>query len=171
MKNNYKNWYVIQTKPHREEQVCSQLKNRFEIFLPTIRYFRGKAKEAPILSEKPLFPSYIFAQANLQDLYTHRLVKFTRGVNKILGSETQPVPVPSEIIDLIKEKMSGRHFLEESLRLRQGDQVRVRKGILKDLIGIIERPVSAVGRIQVLLRLMHHQMKAFLYCSEVEKVC
>src|SRR5512143_739957 len=83
-------WYVLQTKPTAEENVRKHLQNaKFETFLPKIRTMIRGRRTSRI---KPLFPSYVFAHLDLSDPNLFRMIKYTRGVRKILGDGALPVP-------------------------------------------------------------------------------
>jgi transcriptional antiterminator NusG len=161
-------WYVIQTKPTSESAVEQHLQNaEFETFLPRIRTMvRGRAGSRI----RPLFPSYIFAHMDLRDPNLYRMIKYTRGVRKILGDGIIPTPVPDEMIAIIRGRMDGEGVIEQRLTMDKGDEVRIRGGVFRDLIGILERPVSAAGRVRVLLQIMKHQVRCELSAAEVEKV-
>lgn len=175
MDKNNKNvpqWYVVQTKPLKEDWVKQQLiEANFEVFFPKIKsfcpHFGGKKEAKTYL--KAFFPSYIFTCANLQDPRIHRLVRFTRGVNRILGTQTQPYPMSDQVINLIKENIN-QHGIIEYKTFKPGLKVRIKRGFLKDLVGILERPVDTMGRIRVLLNLVNSNMKTLLHCSDVERV-
>lgn len=167
-----KKWYVIQTKPMREDEVDKRLSLSdadIETFNPKIKSFVG-SRSSQVCRAKPLFPSYIFARGDLWDANLHHMVKYTRGVNKVLRCGELPVPVPDEVIEIIKGRVGEGGFIEQQAVFKPGDHVRVRRGILKDLIGILEKPVTAAGRVAVLLRIMNRQMRAILGCADVERV-
>lgn len=152
------NWYVIQTKPQRENDVSKHLSMaKIEVLNAKIRsYARGV---------RPLFPNYIFVNHDLLDSNNYRMIKYTRGVNKILGTYESPVPISEGIIDVIKERLKGD--VVENKILSVGARVKIRKGLLRDLVGVIEKPVSAEGRISVLLNIYEREMKAMLHCKDV----
>src|SRR5262245_53002412 len=114
-------WYVIQTKPKKEEEVSRQLtRARCEVFVPKIK---------SLTSTKPLFPSYAFVKTNFRDPSRHRIVQFTRGVRKILGDVAGPQPISEQIVETLREKADGKTLLEQEILFREGDSVRVKKGI------------------------------------------
>ena len=162
-------WYVIQTKPTSEEAVEKHLQNAdIETFFPKIKQaVRGKRRG--ITRVRALFPSYVFAHVDLNDPNMHHMIRYTRGVRKILGEGPVPVPVPEEMIDIIKESISDEGIIEQGLTMKKGDNVRIRTGVFKDLVGILEKPVSPAGRVKVLLKIMHHQVKCELSAEEIEK--
>lgn len=163
-------WFVIQTKPTVEDMVEQHLKNaHFETFLPKIRVMVRGARR-PVARIKSLFPSYVFANLNLNDPDLYRMIKYTRGVRKILGNGLVPIPVPNEVIEIIKERTGLDGCIEQGMIMKQGDAVRIRTGVFRDLVGILEKPVSAAGRVRVLLKIMHHQVKCNLSAADVEKI-
>ncbi len=139
-------WYVLQTKPHKEDVVKQLLSNAgYTTFLPKITSLkRGNV---------PLFPLYIFINTNLRNIDHHRMIKFTRGVNKILGmSDGVPCPIVDEVVEIIKSRLNDNEILEYN-HFTQGKNVKINNGPFKDLEGILERPVSSSGRVAVLLNL------------------
>lgn len=165
-----RSWYVIQTKPTAEETVQQHLRNAsFETFLPRIRTMvRGGGRSVSRI--KSLFPSYLFAHLNLEDANLYRTIKYTRGVRRILGDGAMPIPIPDEAIEIMRSRMDGEGVIEQRLIMAKGDEVRIRTGPFKDLVGILEKPVSAAGRVKVLLAILHHNVRCDLSAAEVEKV-
>lgn len=154
-------WYVIKSKPKQEKAVFSQLSRAgYEMFLPQIE---------GIVAPKPLFPSYLFIGADLRRADHHRLVRYTRGVNCILGDELGPRPILGEIIETLKDQTRDGSLIEQALLFREGDTVRVRRGLLKDLIGIIEGHCSDQRRVQVLFKWWSTSMRAKLKYTDLEQ--
>lgn len=168
--HNLLKWYVIKTKPLAEEDVKIRLtRARFEVFLPRIKtVVRGRSK--PVIRFKPFFPSYLFARLDMDDAEIFHMIKYTRGVHKILGNGSIPVPIPEEVVAIIMERVNKEGVLEQSLMFKKGDAVRVRKGPFRDLVGILEKPVSAAGRVRVLLEIMKRTVKTEIPCSDIERL-
>ena len=155
------NWYVIKTKPKQEKHVRIQLvRVGYELFLPEIQ---------SIGSPKPLFPSYLFVRGDLANPAKHRMVRYTRGVSQILGNESGPQPIDSNIIEALQVHTSDGSLLEQELLFKAGDTVRVSRGLLKDLTGIIERHFPAEQRVQVLFKWWSTSMRARLKYTHLEK--
>lgn len=119
---------------------------------------------------KSLFPSYLFANIDLRDPRLYHMIRYTRGVRRVLGDGAVPIPVPVRMIEIIRERTGSGGFIEQRLTLAKGDTVRIRRGPFEDLIGILEKPVSAAGRVRVLLKIMRHQVRCELTAADVEKV-
>lgn len=179
-------WYVLHTKPMSEDKVCKQFElatngeRRLpakalvagtanpELFCPKIRSMSTLRGGSDAFQYKPLFPSYVFLRWDLSDPVKHRLVKYTRGVNKVLGDGENPVPISDKIVEIIKERTNSGGIIEQQT-YKVGDQIKVRRGLLRDLIGILERPVSDNGRVAVLLRLFNREARAHLRCADIAK--
>jgi len=153
-------WYVINTKPLKENDVSKRLSQvGYEMLNPRIVDYNKRMKS--------MFPNYIFIKCNFNEYLNYHLVKYTRGVNKVLGTTSQPVPISEEIVKLIQERLNFEGVLQQDTQL-VGKRVRIRKGALKDLIAVIEKPVSADGRVAVLLRLYEREMKARLKLADLK---
>ena len=160
-------WYVIQTKPNKEEEAESYLATRgVKMFNPRTETFSNRngnfRKEL-----KPLFPSYIFVKFDLDKNYS--LVRWARGVKKVLGFGGYPVPVSDEVIELIGKKVDGTGIVRRIGGFSANDLVRIKSGPLKDLLGIFERWVSDSERVRILLNLIGYQPSIELHYSIVEK--
>lgn len=160
-------WYVIKTKSKKEKDVLGQLaKAHYELFFPQMK---GS------LSLKPLFPSYLFIHTNFGDPCKYQIVRYTRGVNKILGNDKGPRPISNVVVETLKKITQNGSLIEQSLLLKEGDEVVVKKGILKDLQGIIKKNLSSSGRVEVLFKWFNQdswfncKMKAILRYQDLEK--
>jgi len=161
-------WYVVRTKPKSEERARSYLEqNGINTFLPwmeTSQFNSGKA----IKMLKPLFPGYIFVQFDLMQNYP--LVKWGKGVNKILGFGKYPTPIADEVVSIIRSRTGEKNIVKRAYDLSKNDHIRITSGPLKDLLGIFERWVSGSERVKVLLNLIGYQPQVELHYSQVEKV-
>jgi transcriptional antiterminator RfaH len=160
------NWYVVQTKPQEEDLVRQRLeKADFEVFLPRIkvavRGFRGATRI------RALFPAYLFTRCDFSDPGIVHMIKYTRGVRKILGGDT-PVPLPDVVVDTIKKRVGEGDVVVQQMVFKKGDKVRIKSGWMEDLVGILERPVSPQGRVRVLLDIVDKCVRAELSSAEIE---
>ncbi len=155
-------WYVVQTKSKKEDFVTNILnKADFDVFNPKI-----KEKN----TTKPLFPGYIFVYVDLNKPLNYRKIKYAMGVRKILGNDHTPIPIDDQVIYIIREKMDEHGIVKIGPSLIPGDKVRVRDGLLRDLIGILETPVSDRGRVKILLTLVNYSARIVLDPSNLEKI-
>ncbi len=154
-------WYVIQTKLKKERTVVAHLsKASYEVFFPQIKGLK---------SSKALFPSYLFIRANFEDHRQHRMVRYTRGIHKILGDKKGPQAISNVIIETLKGITQKGQLLEQELLFKEGDRVLVKRGILKDLRGIIEKNLAPTGRVSVLFKWLSGDMRADLKYTDLGK--
>jgi len=161
-------WYVIQTKPKKEEGAKLYLSTKgVEVFSPLIETFvprNGKINK----ELKSLFPNYIFAKFELEKNYP--LVRWARGVKKILGFGGYPVPISEEVIELIKKRTDENGIVTKTHHFVANDVVRIKTGPLRELCGIFDRWVSDSERVRVLLNLIGYQPAVEIHYSMIEKV-
>ena len=161
-------WYVIQTKPKKEEEAKSYLSTKVvEIFSPLLETF--SLRNGRMSKEfKPLFPSYIFGKFDLEQNYP--LVRWGRGVKKVLGYGGYPISVAEEVIQIIKDRTDTDGIVRRKSNFQPNDVVRIKSGPLKDLNGIFERWMSDGERVRVLLNLIGYQPAVEMHYSMIEKV-
>ena len=161
-------WYVIQTKPKKEEEARSYLSTKgVEVFNPLLETFtprNGRMNK----EFKPLFSNYIFGRFDLNQDYP--LVRWARGVRKVLGFGGYPTPVAEEVIEIIKRRTDNNGIVRENYHFEPDDLVRIKSGPLKDLLGIFDRWVSDSERVKILLNLIGYQPAVEMHYSMIEKV-
>lgn len=164
-------WYVIQTKPRHEEIVAQQLR-RIEILIysPRIWGFVKTRGGRQTQSIRPLFPGYIFTAADLEDPAIFRVIRYTRGVNKILAQGNKAIPLQAGVIEMVRSREGEDGIIKPAFNLKKGDEIRVRHGFLQDLVGILDRPTSDGERVVVLLKLLQKQVRVTLPISQIEKM-
>lgn len=144
-------WFALYTKPHKEDQVRAVLDGKgWETFLPSIPVARPRAGRR---KEHPFFPCYLFVRAD-QTSGEVANVRWTPGLRRIVSYGDAPVPVPDELVDLIKERLAEKRQLmarPPGARFEPGQRVSVTDGPLKSMEAIFERSVSAGERVRVLI--------------------
>ena len=159
-------WYVISTKPRREEYAQEQLSRRgVETFLPRIV---EPARLADRSNIAPLFPGYLFTRIDLEAQYFH--VVWTPGVRKLIGFGEAPCPVDDAVVEFLRARVGAEGILRPASLLREGDMVRVRRGPLEGLVGIIEHPGCGRGRVRVLMELLRRQTRVEVPLHILERV-
>jgi transcription elongation factor/antiterminator RfaH len=164
----FMNWYVIQTKPKKEEDAKSYLTmNGLEVFNPLMETFtqRNGAMGKELRS---LFPNYIFGKFDIDQNYA--LVRWGRGVKKILGFGEYPAPVSDDVIEIIRNRVDSSGVVRKTVHFNPDDWIRIKSGPLKDLVGIFDRWVSENDRVRVLLNLIGYHPEVEIHYSMIEKV-
>ena len=160
-------WYVLKTKPHNEERAKSYLElHGLNTFLPLIESSPSTSKKGN-QKTKSLFPNYLFARFDVEQNYP--LVKWGKGVNKILGFGQYPTPIAEEVVSILKSRVDEKGIVKKAYNLNKNDPIRITSGPLKDLLGIFDRWVSDSGRVRILLNLIGYQPGVELHYSQVEK--
>jgi transcriptional antiterminator RfaH len=161
-------WYVIQTKPKKEEEAKSYLSTKgVEILNPLLETFllkNGRMNRGL----KPLFPNYIFGKFDLNQNYP--LVRWAKGVKKVLGFGEYPTPISEEVVEVIKERADIHGIVRLKCHFQSNDLIRIKTGPLKDLLGIFESWVSDSERVRILLNLVGYQPVVEMHYSMIEKV-
>ena len=141
-----KRWYAVYTKAKRETTVERLLSDAgLEVLNP-----KHLARKRGSSVQEPFFPCYIFAKFSLENDY--RMVKYTRGVRKVVGGGDGPWPVPDEVINIIKSRMDDAGLVRIGpTDLKKGDRIEIRQGPFQGIVGILEREVPAKDRVVVLL--------------------
>lgn len=157
-----KNWYVINTKPKKEFQVERLfIEGGIEIYNP--KYLH----EDRI---KPFFPGYEFISFDFPEQY--RLVKYTRGVKKVVGVREVPVPIPDEVIREIKSReVNGLIEIDKyGEKPEIGDEIEVVEGPLKGLRGVFKKELTAKERVLILLNYVTYQAQLIIEKEKLKKV-
>ena len=129
-------WYAIYTRHHHEKTVSRLLSNKgFEIFLPSLtvtRCWKDRTKELSL----PLFPCYVFLWGTLM-----RRVEIvtTPGFHSFVGFGDQPVTIPQEEIEAVRQALTSGSRVESYPYLQYGDKVRINSGPLEGIEGILVR--------------------------------
>jgi transcriptional antiterminator RfaH len=142
-------WFVINVKPKKESQVERIfLEAGFTIYNPRVSYENAV---------RPFFPGYAFLRFDHPEQY--RLVKYTRGVKKIIGNSDGPIPMPAEVIDGIRARETdGLIVLEKHGDVPGiGDEIEVAEGPLKGLKGIFKKEMDDNSRVMILLNYVSYQ--------------
>lgn len=132
-------WWALYTRHQHEKAVADALLAKgFEIFLPAYESVRLWKDRKKIIS-LPLFPCYVFVRGGLN----RRLhVVTTPGVLSILSRGEQVATIPESEITAIQRSIAGSLRVEPHPFLNCGDQVRVVRGPLEGVTGILIRKKS-----------------------------
>ncbi len=142
-------WYVINTKPKKERQVERLFEEGgFTIYCP--KYLHEKRAS-------PFFPGYAFLRFEFPEQF--QMVKYTRGVKRVVGNDDGPTPLPEEIVLGIKSRERDGLIVFEKYGEAPavGDEVEVVEGPLKGLKGIFRKEVGDSERVMILLNYVSYQ--------------
>lgn len=129
-------WWALYTRHQHEKVVAGLLTTKgFEVFLPLYESTRHWKDRNKVIS-LPLFPGYVFVRGEIN----RRLqVVTTPGVHMILYSGGRVANIPEAEIQAIQKTVEGRYHVEPHPFLKCGEQVRVKRGTLEGVEGILVR--------------------------------
>lgn len=132
-------WWALYTRHQHEKVVAEMLANKgFEVFLPLYDSIR-KWKDRRKVISLALFPCYVFVRGQAD----RRLqVITTPGIHTILTRGEQIAVVPDSEIDAVRRAVEGSFRVEPHPFLKCGERVRVTRGSLEGLEGLLLRKKS-----------------------------
>lgn len=157
-----KNWFVLSTKPKKEFHVEKLfIEGGIKIYNPKYLY------EKRI---KPFFPSYEFIYFEYPTQY--QLVRYTRGVKRIVGTREGPIPIPEQVIQEIKAReVNGLiELYKYGAEPEVGDEIEVAEGPLKGLKGIFKKELPEKERVLILLNYVSYQGQLLIEKKKLKKV-
>ena len=161
-KAEMKNWYVINTKPKKEFQV-ERLFTEGGIKIYNPKYVHDDRI-------KPFFPGYEFIHFDFPAQY--QLVRYTRGVKRVVGVKDIPIPIPEKVVAEIQSReveglIAIDKFGEEP---EVGDEIEVVEGPLKGLRGVFKKELTARERVLILLNYVTYQGQLIIEKEKLKKV-
>jgi len=166
MSAEQKEWYVVRTKPRKEEFALQNLHRReVGAFCPRIREPIGWATE---WSTVPLFPGYLFVEIELQEQY--HSVLWSPGVKSFVSFGSTPSSLQPDIVVFLQQAAGDDGIIRAGARFRIGDRVRIRRGPFAGLVAIIEKPCPERGRIRVLMDFLRHRTAVDLPIAAIGRI-
>jgi transcription antitermination factor NusG len=129
-------WWAVYTRHQHEKVVADMLCMKgVEVFLPLYESMR-RWKDRRMLLSLPLFPGYLFVRG----AHNRRLpVVSTPGVHMILSHGEREAIIPENEIEAIRRSIEGPYRVEPHPFLKCGERVRVIRGSLSGVEGILLR--------------------------------
>ena len=159
-------WYAAQTCANHEKRVLEQLSQRaVEAYLPLYESVR-RWKDRRMRLKLPLFPGYVFVHLALRDRLQ---VLQTPSVVRLVGFGGQPVALPDQEIDSLRQGLTRDMRVEPHPYLKVGHRVRVRTGPLQGLEGILVRKKN-ISRFVISLDLIMRSLAVEIDGAELEPV-
>lgn len=145
-------WFALSTRSQREKMVASLLHSKgYEEFLPLYRS-RHRWSDRMKQVEKPLFPGYVFCRFDVQNRLP---ILMTPGVRFIAGIGKTPLAVNDDEMIALQQVVQSGLQAEPWPFLQVGQRVRIERGALQGLEGILmgfKRPHRLVVSITLLQR-------------------
>ena len=160
-------WYCAYTQPRLELWARANLWEKgLEAYLPLYRKRRSHARRVDWVSA-PLFPRYLFVQADLE-AGDRRRIAGARGVAQLVAFGERPAAVPEEILAALRGREDASGHVEVSPRFQPGEALRVSEGALLDQVGLFQG-LDDEKRVIVLLTLLNRPVSVRLPAHAVSR--
>jgi len=160
-------WHALWTRSHCEQVVYDQLAAKgFDLFLPMIDQWsrRGGLRH---LIRVPMFPGYVFLNGVVDKASYVEVVK-ARGLVRVLGERWDRLAtVPDGELAVIRRIVDARVAALPYAYLREGQRVRITRGPLEDVEGILVRTKPNRGLLVVSVDLLQRSVAAHVDCTWV----
>jgi transcription antitermination factor NusG len=161
-------WYAVHTRSNFERRVARELcSKRLESFLPEVEevhQWKDRKKRVAL----PLFPGYVFVRMASSDEARLKVLQ-TNGTVRILGYGPELEPIPDQEISAIRTLIASNvPFLTQPF-LREGAWVRVVRGPLRDVEGVLLH-VKKQTRLVVSINLLSRSISTEIDIRDAEAV-
>ena len=159
-------WWALYTRHQHEKVVADMLMAKgFEVFLPLYESVRRWKDRSKVLS-LPLFPCYVFVRGGLN----RRLqVVTTPGVHMILNHGENVATIPEDEIQAIRLTVEGHFRVEPYPFLKCGERVRVTRGALEGVEGVLIRKKN-MYRLVLSVEMLAQSVAVEIDAADVEPV-
>jgi transcription antitermination factor NusG len=161
------NWYAVHTRSNYEQRIGAELVRKgFECYVPVFREVH-QWKDRRKMVEVPVFRSYVFGRFSDTN-QSRQAVLRCDGAVRILGSGNTITPIPEREIETLQGmlKKAASRCLAHPL-LQEGAWVRVKRGPLKDLEGLLVR-VKNQTRLVISIALLSQAVSAEVDAGDVQ---
>lgn len=161
-KSNF-HWYLLQTKFRQERKAAQELEQQnITVFLPLYRSEKI-IKGVKVIKEEPLFPRYVFAWLNIENI-NWTSVRSTRGISNFVAFGNGPAIVDQAIINELRQI----DLLPKEAYFKIGEKVKIARGALKGLYGVYQN-VHGSSRSYILLEFMQQYQYLSIDNQLIEK--
>lgn len=163
-------WHVLWTRSHCEQLVQEQLTAQgFDLFLPRMETWL-RVPGGRRLRTIPMFPGYLFLR-HAMDRSSYIEVQKARGLVAVLGETwDRPAIVPDVEIESIRRVVETHAPVLPYPYLREGERVRITRGPLADLEGILVRIQKNKGLLIVSVELLGRSVAVEVDCTSAAPV-
>jgi len=159
-------WYAAYTSANHEKRVDVQLGQRsVEHFLPLYDSVR-RWKDRRMKLQLPLFPGYVFVRLALPDRLK---VLQVPGVARLVGFNGRPAVLPDREIEALRTSLAAQLRAEPHPYLTVGRRVRIQRGPLGGVEGILIRKKNAL-RVVLSLDLIMRSASVEVDVGDIERI-
>jgi len=159
-------WYAAYTCAQHEKRVAEQFTQRaLENFLPRYASVR-RWKDRRVRLELPLFPGYVFVRLALRERLR---VLETPSVVRLVGFNGRPAALPDKEIEALRACAAAQINAEPHAYLTAGRRVRIKRGPLAELEGVLMRRKNGL-RVVVSLDLIARSAAVEVDAADIERI-
>jgi transcriptional antiterminator RfaH len=147
---------VVYTKPQREEFAEVNLRlRRIDTFFPKLYLPKSAKRRKQIVA---LFPNYLFVRVDVICVEYASII-WCPGVKRMVTFNGTPAIVEESIMAFLMGQAGADGIISARCNVTVGEQVAINGGPFDGLIGIIQEPPNARGRVKILLELLNRPTK------------
>ncbi|PYO57549.1 MAG: hypothetical protein DMD83_08625 [Candidatus Rokuibacteriota bacterium] len=162
-----KRWHALWTRCHCEHVVHDQLAAKgFELFLPEVDVWSSRGGVRRLISA-PMFPGYLFLHHAMDKASYVEVVK-ARGLVKVLGEQWDRLDVVPDVqIEALQRVLAARAPVLPYPFLQEGQRVRIARGPLADVEGILVQSKPNKGLLVLSVTLLQRSVALAIDCTQV----
>ena len=164
------NWFALLTKSNFEQTVFNNIvKKDIKAFLPKTKR-KSRRKDRNLMIDVPLFPGYLFVQSSFKSADQLKILK-TLGAVRLLGTKTEPVPIPAYQIESLKIITNANLDIVTgtNIRMKKGDYVMILEGPMAGAKGEFTR-YKGKGRVIIKIDILGQYAGVEVFEDNVEKI-
>jgi transcriptional antiterminator RfaH len=147
-----KHWCVVYTKAQKEEFAEVNLRlRRIDTFFPKLFLPKSAKRKKQIV---PLFPNYLFVCVDVVS-EEYASIIWCPGVKRMVSFNGIPATVEESIMAFLMSQAGADGIISARCNISIGQQVAIDGGPFDGLVGIIQEPPNARGRVKILLELLN----------------
>ncbi len=148
-------WFAVYTKPEKEEYAELNLRLRgIDTFFPKLSFPQSVRRKRQVA---PLFPNYLFVRFEIASGMWS--VMWCPGVKRIVSFNGCPAVVEESVMGFLMAQANPNGVISAHCNVAVGQEVSIDGGPFDGLIGIIQEPPNAKGRVKVLLQILNRPTK------------
>jgi|SRR5271166_1603920 len=159
-------WYAVFTMARHEKKIAWHLGQRdIESFLPLYKAKHRWKNRCTVSLELPLFPNYVFVRIDPQE---RRRVLSVPSVVSIVSVGREPLPVEDHYITGLRDGLLTSR-IEPHPGLEVGDRVRITRGAMADMVGVLDRQKNPF-RVVLSLEMIGRSVAVEVDLADIEPV-
>ena len=160
-------WLVVYIKSQKETLAGDHLERQgFLAYCPMLRKEINYKSKTKIMT-LPLFPRYLFIQANEIALKKIHLIRSTLGVSHLILRDGKPIYIKDEILDAVRHAEKVYLGQVETI-FNAGDRVIIDEGIYKDIEAIYQNN-DGLERAVLMLNLLQKDVELTIETRHIRK--